>query len=217
MASSWERLATYTLPSANANLSTASDSSLSGGEFAAKTHLKVLISFLGTSGNVSGLRYRFNGDSSGTGGSSGTYAHRNSNNGAADDTGNWKTEINPANQSGGAGTDILLTIDIINIPTKEKLCTNHMVFQHGTGAGTAPKRTENSAKWVNTSDSIHTIAVYDDGATNLDAGSTITVWGADDGVPFYPNLPNGTIFEQTNDYKYYMWDGTDTWNVVATT
>jgi hypothetical protein len=31
----------------------------------------------------------------------------------------------------------------------------------------------------------------------------------------YPNLPNGTIFEQTNDYKYYIWDGTSTWTVMV--
>jgi len=31
------------------------------------------------------------------------------------------------------------------------------------------------------------------------------------------NAPNGTIFEETDTYRYYMWDGTDTWNVVATT
>jgi len=32
-----------------------------------------------------------------------------------------------------------------------------------------------------------------------------------------PNLPNGTIFEETDTRIYYMWDGTDTWNRVATT
>ena len=31
----------------------------------------------------------------------------------------------------------------------------------------------------------------------------------------YPNLPAGTIFEQTDDYKYYMWDGVDTWTVMV--
>jgi len=36
-------------------------------------------------------------------------------------------------------------------------------------------------------------------------------------APVYPNLPAGTIFEQTDDYKYYMWDGSTTWTVVATT
>jgi len=33
----------------------------------------------------------------------------------------------------------------------------------------------------------------------------------------YPNIPNGTIFEETDTRIYYMWDGTDTWNRVATT
>jgi len=36
-------------------------------------------------------------------------------------------------------------------------------------------------------------------------------------VAIHPNLPNGTIFEETDTYRYYMWDGTDTWNRVATT
>ena len=31
----------------------------------------------------------------------------------------------------------------------------------------------------------------------------------------YPNLPAGTIFEQTDDYKYYMWDGSTTWTVMV--
>ena len=33
----------------------------------------------------------------------------------------------------------------------------------------------------------------------------------------YPNIPAGTIFEETNTYKYYMWDGTSEWTVVNTT
>ena len=28
----------------------------------------------------------------------------------------------------------------------------------------------------------------------------------------YPNLPNGTIFEESDTGKHYMFDGTDTWN-----
>ena len=35
------------------------------------------------------------------------------------------------------------------------------------------------------------------------------------GTSVYPNLPAGTIFEQTNDYKYYIWDGTSTWTVMV--
>jgi hypothetical protein len=29
------------------------------------------------------------------------------------------------------------------------------------------------------------------------------------------NLPNGTIFEESDTGKHYMWDGTDTWNEVT--
>ena len=34
-------------------------------------------------------------------------------------------------------------------------------------------------------------------------------------APVYPNLPAGTIFEQTDDYKYYMWNGTNAWTVMV--
>ena len=29
------------------------------------------------------------------------------------------------------------------------------------------------------------------------------------------NLPNGTIFNETDTYKYFMFDGTDTWNQMV--
>ena len=31
----------------------------------------------------------------------------------------------------------------------------------------------------------------------------------------YPSLPNGTIFNETDTYKYFMFDGTDTWNQMV--
>ena len=34
-------------------------------------------------------------------------------------------------------------------------------------------------------------------------------------VAVYPKLPNGTIFNETNAYKYFMFDGTDTWNQMV--
>jgi hypothetical protein len=34
-------------------------------------------------------------------------------------------------------------------------------------------------------------------------------------TPVYPNLPNGTIFNETDAYKYFMFDGTDTWNQMV--
>jgi len=35
------------------------------------------------------------------------------------------------------------------------------------------------------------------------------------GTSTYPDLTNGTIFEETDTFKHYMWDGTDTWNEVT--
>ena len=35
------------------------------------------------------------------------------------------------------------------------------------------------------------------------------------GSASYPNLPNGTIFNETDTYKYFMWNGTDTWNQMV--
>ena len=49
------------------------------------------------------------------------------------------------------------------------------------------------------------------------AGSSITVYGADDTGTgeTYPDLPNGTTFLTSDTNKLYMWDGTDTWNEVG--
>jgi len=49
------------------------------------------------------------------------------------------------------------------------------------------------------------------------AGSSITVYGADDtgtGTA-YPDLPNGATFLTSDTNKLYMFDGTDTWNLVS--
>ena len=34
-------------------------------------------------------------------------------------------------------------------------------------------------------------------------------------VAVNPSLPNGTIFNETDAYKYFMWNGTDTWNQMV--
>jgi len=43
------------------------------------------------------------------------------------------------------------------------------------------------------------------------SGSTVTNMA----TAVYPNLPNGAIFNETDTYKYFMWDGTDTWNQMV--
>ena len=55
------------------------------------------------------------------------------------------------------------------------------------------------------------------GSGNLDANSEITVYGSEGteipATVFYAIA--GTIFEESDTGKHYMWDGTDTWNEVA--
>jgi len=52
------------------------------------------------------------------------------------------------------------------------------------------------------------------------SGRSLTGSTADDIELIYsksipPNLPNGTIFNETDAYKYFMFDGTDTWNQMV--
>jgi len=210
MASSWERLAHVTQSS--------DASSLSSGTFTAKTHLKV-IGHLSQETPVE-PDIRFNNDSGSN------YATR-LDYGSGDNTYASRDRILNYGYSPSGTADGLTHMDIINIANQEKMVMIE-TDQNNNGAGNAPMRREHVAKWSRTSGSgtgdasaqITRITFVDLGSGALiKAGSTITVWGADDqpSTPFYPNLPNGTIFEQTNDYKYYMWDGTSAWTVVATT
>jgi hypothetical protein len=42
------------------------------------------------------------------------------------------------------------------------------------------------------------------------------IWnGTTSTTAVYPSLPNGTIFNETDTYKYFMWNGTDTWNQMV--
>jgi len=202
MATSWERLAFVTQP-------VGTSTTFSTGTFTAKEHLRV-IGHLSQSTPVE-PDIRFNNDSDDN------YCTR-LNYGSGDNSyGNGRNRILNYGYSPSGTAEGLTEMDIINIADKEKLVIIHTNQNHN-GAGNAPWRRENVAKWVNTSDQIIRIDFIDLGSGALiDAGSTITVWGADDqsSTPFYPNTSNGTIFEETDTGTHYMWDGTDTWNEVT--
>ena len=61
--------------------------------------------------------------------------------------------------------------------------------------------------------------------SGIDFATTLSPYGTSSdsttGIQFctsassYPNLPNGTIFNETDTYKYFMFDGTDTWNQMV--
>ena len=198
MASSWERLAFVTQ---------ASDaSSLSTGTFAAKEHLRVV--FHGFQSTPVEPDIRLNNDSGDN------YAIRLSINGGSTNAYDDNDRIYNYGYSPSGTGEAITNMEIINVLNEEKLMfiDNNM---NTLGAGTAPTRRENTSKWANTSAQITRIDFIDLGSgAYIKAGSTITVWGADDqsSTPFYPNIPNGAIFEEQDTGKIYMFDGTSAWN-----
>ena len=212
MVSSWQRLATYTLESTSNTLSTASDPSLTGGVFTAKKHLKFAYVLIRDSNDIND-NIHFNDVTGET-----NYSMRRNFNGG-DETA--FTGDNPSDGNGfyygtvDSSPLIYATGTIINIDGKEKMGILQGIASGATGAGNSPSlRRENVFKWANTSVQITKITLTNTLTGSYGIGSTLTVWGADDqpSTPFYPNLPNGTIFEQSDDGKHYMFDGTSAWN-----
>ena len=111
---------------------------------------------------------------------------------------------------GGESTPTYYIMEIFNVANQEKFIITHNI-RGSTGAGNAPSRGEHVGKWANTSAQITQIDVLSVSST-FAAGSTFTVWGADDAALVYPNLSNGTIFEESDTGKHQMFDGSQTWN-----
>ena len=198
MASSWERLASVTLSSTGDTLST--------GTFTAKKHLMVSWTTI-PSGNAN-PKVRLNNDSGSN------YTRRIQEDYGSDGT---STSLSEVGYERGNDDVVYANLNIINIANKEKLITSHSISNGGDGAGNAPKSGEIIWKWVNTSDQVTRVDVINTANGDFAVGSTITVWGADDqgSTPVYPNLPNGTIFEDSTNGKHYMWDGTSAWNEMS--
>lgn len=115
-------------------------------------------------------RIRFNSDSGAN------YADRYSSNGGADGT-----EINTTHgllEVNITGTTMLQTAYISNYSTKEKLLMSHTVRHGAAGAGTAPQRSEQVAKWANTTNAISSISVINEGG-NFATGAECVVLGYD--------------------------------------
>ena len=75
----------------------------------------------------------------------------------------------------------------------------HITFADGTGwTGLSGKGSVTGGELVMTGDS-----------------ATPAYYTIPDTAPIYPNLSNGTLFEESDTGKIYMWDGTSAWNEIA--
>ena len=107
--------------------------------------------------------------------------------------------------------DGFAVVDIINVANKEKLVTTHMI---GHENNDEVKNTTAIGKWIEDS-LIETITIHQfAGGADFVDGTSVTVLIPDEGtlVYDYPDLPNGTLFEESDTGKILMFDGTDTWN-----
>jgi len=179
MASSWERLYSSTLGSTGTTIDTGV------GGIAARKYLRIIIDVVPTSSTGSGIYLRFNGDTSTN------YPIRRSTNGGSDSTIVGSSYTYWYDGLGGNTMNRYAVLDIINIADKEKLIIHHQT-RSATGAGNVPDRHEAVGKWVNTSAQITDVELHSasfSGSDTYDAGTTMTILGADDGTPVYPNLP----------------------------
>ena len=177
-----------------------SGDSITSPVFPAKKHLKIMLEIDASSDG----KWRFGYNTIDTG-----------NNYAQADTANGGTRVGGVNRSNiecsYGSTPQVIQIEIGNIANREKLGIGQ-VGSSATGAGNAPNRKESNFKWVNTSSQINIVQSY---GWNTISYANLTVWGSDDvGTDVYPNLSNGTIFEESDTGKHYMFDGTSAWNEV---
>ena len=98
----------------------------------------------------------------------------------------------------------------VNIATEEKLIIGHSIIASNTGAGTAPKRNQYVAKFANTSDQITSISNTNTSTGSYRTDSNLSVLTGD--ATETVTLQDGTIFEETDTNKAYIWNAsTATW------
>ena len=166
----WEELASV-------DLSGGTGDSLSSGTISAKKYLWVQAYLEQSGSGDTGNICRFNSDSGSN------YTVRYSENGGSDTTSTSRSNIVTGANSGtdGAGEAFYINMFIINKSDKEKLIIGELNdTDAGSGAGTAPGRSEFVAKWANTSGQITNITWTNSGGSATWATtSRLKVWGFD--------------------------------------
>lgn len=76
-------------------------------------------------------------------------------------------------------THVFWNVFIVNVSTRAKLAIEHAVFRNSAGAANAPSRSEQVAKWVNTTNQANIIGIVQGSSVPYQTGSILKVWGAD--------------------------------------
>jgi len=114
-------------------------------------------------------KIRFNGDTATN------YSFTNNFNGSGDTPAVTQDHIAPSGSS--TSDNRVFDMWLLNEATAIKLF--HSIDIHASAAGVTPQRTETNGKWVETTDAISEILVYNTGTSDFGTGSYIQVWGAD--------------------------------------
>lgn len=161
--------------------------------FPVRRHLKIL-GHLKQNGNTKGCM-TFNGDA-GT-----SYALRRSENGGESTLAN---QLCGPQIGGSASTayDMFFVQNVINSPSHEKLSISEVVEANAAGAGNAPNRNEYASKWINTSNSITSLTISNQGSGDFAVGSEVVVLGYD------PDCPGSGGIDLTDLKAYYKFNET---------
>ena len=189
-----------------ATLSSGTSDSITTPTFGAKENLMILVHTI-PDGQVT-ANYRFNADTGSN------YARRQSSNGGNDGSATEQDHLLAGH--GTSGETTLVTSHIINKSNKEKLVITQ-IMGAVAGAGNNPNRRELVGKWVNTSDSITSVTLYNNDSGSFNAGTEMVVLGcdndeADSGTNFWQELDSVELSSTANEInsgtftaKKYLW------------
>tara|TARA_B100000949_G_scaffold109538_1_gene97042 strand:- start:2033 stop:2641 length:609 start_codon:yes stop_codon:yes gene_type:complete len=102
-----------------------------------------------------------------------------------------------------------VTLDIINKTGHPKIVMSHF-------SDNLNSKGDGHSKYAVSAKALSLQLLSEGSSQAILAGGTYAVYGATDNTTTYtyPNLTNGTLFEESDTGKIYMWDGTNTWNEV---
>jgi len=131
-------------------------------------------------------------------------------NGSATSSGTTGNDGIATTTAGNSSLEYFMMFDIVNIASKEKLIIGSSLDTQVDGdTSYLPTLYDIGGKWVNTSNKITKIDLDNAGTGDFDTESNLTVI-SDSG--YFENIENGTIFEETDTNKAYIWSSSsETW------